>query len=57
MQQVAIEMGRGRPHNKAPLGVYFGSRVGPRCSQLHLVRHCNNGCGHNARNKLTANLA
>ena len=66
MHQVAIEMGRGETFNKAPVGVYFGrpgveaddpyfGGVGPRRTGCISCGNCNNGCGHNAKNKLTTN--
>jgi cholesterol oxidase len=66
MREVAIEMGRGESFNKAPVGVYFGSPgveaddpyfggVGPRRTGCISCGNCNNGCGHNAKNKLTTN--
>jgi cholesterol oxidase len=66
MHQVAIEMGRGETHNKAPLGVYFGTPgveaddpyfggVGPRRTGCISCGNCNNGCGRNAKNKVTTN--
>jgi len=66
MQQVAVEMGRGETFNKAPVGVYFGrpgvevddpyfGGVGPRRTGCISCGNCTNGCGHNAKNKLTTN--
>jgi cholesterol oxidase len=66
IQQVANDLGRGETHNKAPLGVYFGTPgveaedpyfggVGPRRTGCISCGNCNNGCGHNAKNKLTTN--
>jgi len=66
MRQVAIEMGRGESFNKAPVGVYFGSPgveaedpyfggAGPRRRGCISCGNCQVGCGHNAKNKLTAN--
>jgi cholesterol oxidase len=66
LQQVATEMGRGETFNKAPVGVYFGTPgveaddpyfggVGPRRTGCISCGNCNIGCGHNAKNKLTAN--
>src|ERR1700749_5045629 len=66
IKQVAIDIGRGETHNKAPLAVYFGTPgveaddpyfggVGPRRTGCISCGNCNNGCGHNAKNKLTTN--
>ena len=66
IQQVAIEMGRGKSFNKAPVGVYFGSPgveaddpyfggVGPKRTGCIGCGNCQVGCGHNAKNKLTTN--
>jgi cholesterol oxidase len=66
LQQVATEMGRGDTFNKAPVGVYFGSPgveaddpyfggIGPRRTGCISCGNCCIGCGHNAKNKLTAN--
>jgi cholesterol oxidase len=66
MHDVAIEMGRGESFNKAPVGVYFGrpgveaddpyfGGEGPRRTGCVSCGNCNNGCGHNAKNKLTTN--
>src|SRR5262245_47248921 len=66
MQQVAVEMGRGETFNKAPVGVYFGrpgvevddpyfGGVGPRRTGCIGCGNCSIGCGHNAKNKVTAN--
>jgi cholesterol oxidase len=66
IQQVAVTIGRGETHNKAPVGVYFGTPgveaddpyfggVGPRRTGCISCGNCNNGCGHNAKNKLTTN--
>jgi len=66
MQQVAIDMGKGKSFNKAPVGVYFGSPgveaddpyfggVGPRRTGCIGCGNCQVGCGHNAKNKLTTN--
>jgi cholesterol oxidase len=66
MHAVATEIGRGETFNKAPVGVYFGSPgveaedpyfggVGPRRTGCISCGNCNNGCGHNAKNKLTTN--
>jgi cholesterol oxidase len=66
IHEVAVGMGRGETHNKAPLGVYFGTPgveaddpyfggVGPRRTGCISCGNCNNGCGHNAKNKLTTN--
>ncbi|MBV9810250.1 MAG: cholesterol oxidase, partial [Solirubrobacterales bacterium] len=66
IKQVANEIGRGETHNKAPLGVYFGTPgveaedpyfggVGPRRTGCISCGNCNNGCGRNAKNKLTTN--
>jgi cholesterol oxidase len=66
IQQVALEIGRGETVNKAPVGVYFGTPgveaddpyfggVGPRRTGCISCGNCNNGCGHNAKNKLTTN--
>jgi cholesterol oxidase len=59
-------MGRGETFNKAPVGVYFGrpgveaddpyfGGAGPRRTGCISCGNCNNGCGHNAKNKLTTN--
>jgi cholesterol oxidase len=66
MRQVASEIGRPETFNKAPVGVYFGTPgvetddpyfggVGPRRTGCISCGNCNNGCGHNAKNKLTTN--
>jgi cholesterol oxidase len=66
LQEVAIDMGVGRSFNKAPVGVYFGSPgveaddpyfggEGPRRTGCISCGNCNNGCGYNAKNKLTTN--
>ena len=66
IQEVANDIGRRDTHNKAPLGVYFGTPgveaddpyfggVGPRRTGCISCGNCNNGCGHNAKNKLTTN--
>jgi cholesterol oxidase len=66
IQQVAVDIGRGETVNKAPVGVYFGTPgveaddpyfggVGPRRTGCISCGNCNNGCGHNAKNKLTTN--
>lgn len=66
MHQVAVEMGRGGTFNQAPVGVYFGrpgaeaddpyfGGAGPRRTGCISYGNCNNGCGHNAKNKLTTN--
>ena len=66
IKQVANDIGRGETHNKAPLAVYFGTPgveaddpyfggVGPRRTGCISCGNCNNGCGHNAKNKLTTN--
>jgi cholesterol oxidase len=66
IHQVAVEMGRGETFNKAPVGVYFGrpgveaddpyfGGAGPRRTGGISCGNCNNGCGHNAKNKLTTN--
>ena len=66
MKDVAIEMGRGETFNKTPVGVYFGrpgveaedpyfGGAGPRRTGCISCGNCNNGCGHNAKNKLTTN--
>lgn len=66
MRSVAVDMGRGETFNKAPVGVYFGrpgveaedpyfGGVGPRRTGCISCGNCNNGCGHNAKNKLTSN--
>jgi cholesterol oxidase len=66
MHQVATEMGRGETFSKAPVGVYFGrpgveaddpyfGGAGPRRTGCISCGNCNNGCGHNAKNKLTTN--
>jgi cholesterol oxidase len=66
IRQVAVEMGRGDTFNKAPVGVYFGrpgvqagdpyfGGAGPRRTGCISCGNCNNGCGHNAKNKLTTN--
>ncbi len=66
IQQVALEIGRAETVNKAPVGVYFGTPgveaedpyfggVGPRRTGCIGCGNCNNGCGHNAKNKLTTN--
>ncbi|MET7746084.1 GMC family oxidoreductase [Streptomyces sp. NPDC005385] len=66
MQQVANEIGRGETFNKTPVGVYFGrpgveaddpyfGGAGPRRTGCISCGNCNNGCGHNAKNKLTTN--
>ncbi len=66
MRSVAVDMGRGETFNKAPVCVYFGrpgveaedpyfGGVGPRRTGCISCGNCNNGCGHNAKNKLTSN--
>jgi cholesterol oxidase len=66
IHQAAIDIGRGGTFNKAPVGVYFGTPgveaddpyfggVGPRRTGCISCGNCNNGCGHNAKNKLTTN--
>jgi len=66
MREVATEMGRGETFNQAPVGVYFGrpgveaddpyfGGAGPRRTGCISCGNCNNGCGHNAKNKLTTN--
>jgi cholesterol oxidase len=66
IQRVAMDIGRGETFNKAPLGVYFGTPgaeaedpyfggVGPRRTGCISCGNCNNGCRHNAKNKLTTN--
>jgi len=66
MQRAANEIGKGDTFNKAPVGVYFGTPgveeddpyfggVGPRRTGCISCGNCNNGCGHNAKNKLTTN--
>src|SRR5690349_1187366 len=66
MREVATEMGRGKAFNQAPVGVYFGrpgveaddpyfGGAGPRRIGCISCGNCNNGCGHNAKNKLTTN--
>jgi cholesterol oxidase len=66
IHQVATEMGRGETFNQAPVGVYFGrpgveagdpyfGGAGPRRTGCISCGNCNNGCGHNAKNKLTTN--
>ena len=66
MKDVATEMGRGETFNKTPVGVYFGrpgaeaedpyfGGAGPRRTGCISCGNCNNGCGHNAKNKLTTN--
>ena len=66
IKQVANDIGRGETHNKAPVAVYFGTPgveaddpyfggVGPRRTGCISCGNCNNGCGHNAKNKLTTN--
>ena len=66
MRRVAVEIGRAETFNKAPVGVYFGrpgveaedpyfGGVGPRRTGCISCGNCNNGCGHNAKNKLTTN--
>src|SRR5690349_22769382 len=66
MREVATEMGRGKAFNQAPVGVYFGrpgveaddpyfGGAGPRRTGCISCGNCNNGCGHNAKNKLTTN--
>jgi len=66
IHQVAVGIGRGETHNKAPVGVYFGTPgveaddpyfggVGPRRTGCISCGNCNNGCGHNAKNKVTTN--
>ncbi|MGZ6662302.1 MAG: GMC family oxidoreductase N-terminal domain-containing protein, partial [Solirubrobacteraceae bacterium] len=66
IKQVANDIGRGETHNKAPLAVYFGTPgveaedpyfggVGPRRTGCISCGNCNNGCGQNAKNKLTTN--
>ena len=66
IQAVANDIGRGETHNKAPLAVYFGTPgvdaddqyfggVGPRRTGCISCGNCNNGCGRNAKNKLTTN--
>ena len=67
IKQVANDIGRRRAHNKAPLGgvfrhaegveaedPYFGG-VGPRRTGCVSCGNCNNGCGRNAKNKVTTN--
>jgi cholesterol oxidase len=66
VQRAANEIGKGDTFNKAPVGVYFGTPgveaedpyfggVGPRRTGCISCGNCNNGCGHNAKNKLTTN--
>lgn len=66
MRAVAVEIGRGETFNPAPVGVYFGQPgveaddpylggAGPRRTGCISCGNCNNGCGHNAKNKLTTN--
>jgi cholesterol oxidase len=66
IRKVAIDIGRVETVNKAPVGVYFGTPgveaddpyfggVGPRRTGCISCGNCNNGCGHNAKNKLTTN--
>jgi choline dehydrogenase-like flavoprotein len=66
IHEVAVSIGRGETHNKAPVGVYFGTPgveaedpyfggVGPRRTGCISCGICNNGCGHNAKNKVTTN--
>jgi cholesterol oxidase len=66
MQRAAAEIGKEDTWNKAPVGVYFGTPgveaadpyfggVGPRRTGCISCGNCNNGCGHNAKNKLTTN--
>jgi cholesterol oxidase len=66
IQRVAVGIGRSETFNKAPVGVYFGTPgveaedpyfggAGPRRTGCISCGNCNNGCGHNAKNKLTVN--
>ena len=66
IQKVTIDIGREETFNKAPVAVYFGTPgveaddpyfggVGPRRTGCISCGNCNNGCGHNAKNKLTTN--
>ena len=66
MRDVAVELGRENTFNQAPVGVYFGrpgveaddpyfGGAGPRRTGCISCGNCNNGCGHNAKNKLTTN--
>jgi cholesterol oxidase len=66
MHRAATEIGAGGTFNKAPVGVYFGrpgveaddpyfGGVGPRRTGCISCGNCNNGCGHDAKNKLTTN--
>jgi hypothetical protein len=58
--------GKRETLNQAPVGVYFGrpgveaadpyfGGAGPRRTGCISCGNCNNGCGHNAKNKLTTN--
>lgn len=64
--KAAKGMGRSTSFNRAPVGVYFGEPgvevadpyfggVGPRRTGCINVGQCANGCGFNAKNKLTTN--
>ena len=66
IKKVANDIGREETHNKAPLAVYFGTPgvetddpyfggVGPRRTGCTSCGNCNNGCGRNAKNKVTTN--
>lgn len=66
MAKAAKGMGRNTSFNRAPVGVYFGEPgvevddpyfggVGPRRTGCINVAQCANGCGYNAKNKLTTN--
>ncbi|WP_250038354.1 GMC family oxidoreductase [Paractinoplanes maris] len=66
MRAVAVDIGRGETFNPAPVGVYFGQPgveaddpyfggAGPRRTGCVSCGNCNNGCGRNAKNKLTTN--
>jgi cholesterol oxidase len=66
IRRVAVDIGRDETFNQAPVGVYFGAPgveaddpyfggAGPRRTGCISCGNCNNGCGHNAKNKLTTN--
>src|SRR3954453_6667081 len=66
IRRVALDIGREETFNQAPVGVFFGTPgveaddpyfggLGPRRTGCISCGNCNNGCGHNAKNKLTTN--